>query len=109
MMLAIICVCVAVYLQVVRADVVLDKSMELHKALLSNYANYLRPCVGCSEPLVINLTFHLTALNDLGELKGEMNTVGFLKVTWMEDRMSWNPYDYAGVTSLLFKNTEVLY
>lgn len=84
------------------SSVVNNKTMELHNELLSHYNVDIRPCVGCSGPLNINLTFYLTSLNDLDEVRGEMHTVGYLVVTWIEDRMTWNPADYAGVTHVVF-------
>ena len=84
-----------------------NKTMELHDKLLSYYNRDIRPCLGCTGPLSINLSFYLTSLNELDEVHGEMHTVGYLVVTWIEDRMTWNPLDYAGVTHVIFPAEKV--
>ena len=89
------------------SSLVNNKTMELHDNLLSHYNADIRPCVGCSGPLNINLSFYLTSLNDLDEVRGEMHSVGYLVVMWIEDRMTWNPLDYAGVTHVVFPVAKV--
>ena len=84
-----------------------NKTMELHDNLLSNYNSDIRPCVGCSGPLSINISLHFTSLNELDEVHGEMHSVGYLVVRWIEDRLTWNPADYAGVTHVIFSSEKV--
>ena len=90
-------------------SIVNNKTMELHDKLLSYYNRDIRPCLGCTGPLSINLSFYLTSLNELDEVHGEMHTVGYLVVMWIEDRMTWNPLDYAGVTHVIFPAEKVSY
>ena len=82
-----------------------NKTMELHDEMLTNYNPDIQSSVG--TVLTVNLTFHLTSLNDLDEVKGVLGTVGYLMVCWVEDRISWNPLSYAGVTSILVPSEKV--
>ena len=105
----VLCVlCIYLFLQYGKCtSLVNNKTMELHDTLLSYYNEDIRPCLGCAGPLNINLSFYLTSLNDLDEVRGEMHTVGYLVVMWIEDRMTWNPADYAGVTHVVFPAEKV--
>ena len=89
------------------SSLVNNKTMQLHEDLLSHYNVDIRPCVGCAGPLPINLSFYLNSLNELDEVHGEMHSVGYLIVMWVEDRMTWNPADYGGVISVVLPITKV--
>ena len=88
-------------------SIVLNKTMELHQALLDNYNADIRPGVGNADPLAVSLAYQLTSLNSLDAVKGEMNAAGYLAIVWIEDRMTWNPQDYGGVAQVLIPAKKV--
>lgn len=80
----------------------------LHRTLLdeSVYSADIRPCLDSTKPLFIGIAFHLTALNKIDEIEGELNTVGYLKVVWMDERLSWNPV-LTGINSIMIPPRKV--
>jgi len=44
----------------------------------------------------------------LNELAGEMVTVGYLTVVWVDPRLTWNPLEYAGIPYLMLSSTKVI-
>lgn len=80
----------------------------LYQTLLdeSRYSADIRPCLDCTRPLSIGIAFHLAALNKIDEIEGELNTVGYLKVVWMDERLAWNPV-LTGVSSIMLPPKKV--
>lgn len=74
----------------------------LFRTLISD----IRPCLDCPTPLNIGVTFHLTSLNKIDEIEGELNTVGFLTLVWVDERLTWNPL-LNGVGNILVPSTKV--
>ena len=85
-----------------------SKAEELHAFLTNAQNKDIPPCIGCGVPLQINITFHLVSLNDLDEVRGELNTIGYMTVSWVDDRIAWNPMDYAGIGTLMLPSDKVL-
>lgn len=84
-----------------------NNTYTLHKTLLQNYIADIRPCLDCSTPLLIRLELHLTALNKIDEIEGELNTVGYLKIVWKDERLTWDP-SANGITSVMLPSTKVI-
>ncbi|KAK3589952.1 hypothetical protein CHS0354_034974 [Potamilus streckersoni] len=93
---------------IVTADLYLISTMtELHEDLLRNISQDVYPRSNISAPLKVQIQFSLTSLNDLDEVKGELQVVGYLTVTWNDARFTWNPMMYGGIGTTVFPRTKV--
>lgn len=82
-------------------------SKELHERLFEHYEVDDIPSFMQPSALVVSVTYHLTSIMDLNELAGEMVTVGYLTVTWLDPRLTWNPFEFGGITYLMLTSTKV--
>lgn len=73
----------------------------------SGYNNNVRPGVDQSVALDVNVTFNLVAIQNFDEIAETLSTVGFLLVTWRDERVTWSPASYAGVQSILASPSDV--
>ena len=83
------------------------KTLELLNKLLSNATKDIRPGLDEKDPLVVNVSLNLVALTELNEVKGYISTVGFLDVSWIDERMTWDPADYKGISSVTIDSSKV--
>ncbi|KAL3847425.1 hypothetical protein ACJMK2_018334 [Sinanodonta woodiana] len=80
---------------------------ELHEDLLRNISEDVYPRSNSSSPLKVQIQFSLTSLNALDEVKGELQVVGYLTVTWNDERFTWNPMMYGGIGTTIFPRSKV--
>ena len=84
-----------------------EKTNALLAALLTNTSDGVRPGLDYDEPVYVNISFILVALNELNEVKGYMSTIGFFYVDWMDERMAWDPGDYEGISHISISSNKV--
>ncbi|MEW8545917.1 MAG: hypothetical protein AB2693_20540 [Candidatus Thiodiazotropha sp.] len=75
--------------------------------LLSNATKDVRPGLDEAGPLIVNVSLNLVALTELNEVKGYISTIGFLDVSWIDERMAWDPADYEGISSVSIESSKV--
>ena len=78
----------------------------IQETILDSYNTDIRPCLDCLYPLNITLSFHFSALIKLDELEGELHSVGYLKVVWLDERLTWDPVT-TGVGSMILSPDKV--
>ncbi|XP_069105766.1 acetylcholine receptor subunit beta-type lev-1-like [Argopecten irradians] len=59
------------------------------------------------QALNINVTIALTKIQSFDELASSLTITGILKVTWIDERLLWNPRAYTHLTSTHFKQKEI--
>jgi hypothetical protein len=52
------------------------------------------------------MAFNLASLNKLDEIEGELNTVGYVTISWMDERLKWD-YQSTGVSSIMLSPKHV--
>lgn len=101
-----ICVCLSVSVIKKTGGSTINTTNALYRHLLMDYVPEIRPCLTCSEPLSIGVSLHITSLNRINEIDGELNTVGYLRIIWFDERLKWDPRS-TGVSSLMFPSKKV--
>ena len=74
--------------------------------LLANSSADIRPGFGDDYDFV-NISFYLRALTELNEVNGYMSTAGVFEVSWIDDRITWDPEDYEGISYISFSSKKV--
>lgn len=72
----------------------------LYENLLKNYNKYVRPLDTSAAPVVINASFYLVGVKEFDEVNGMFSVTGFLRVTWKDSRLQWDPSSYGGLQYL---------
>uniref|UniRef100_A0AC34QZ84 Acetylcholine receptor subunit alpha-type unc-38 n=1 Tax=Panagrolaimus sp. JU765 TaxID=591449 RepID=A0AC34QZ84_9BILA len=65
-----------------------------------NYNRHRRPSTKPNEPLTIKLKLRLSQIIDVHEIDQIMTCSVWLKQVWMDQKLSWDPKNYGGVSVL---------
>ncbi|XP_060576780.1 neuronal acetylcholine receptor subunit alpha-6-like [Ruditapes philippinarum] len=63
----------------------------------SRYNKFLRPLYNQSQPIEINLTQFLLAIETFDIISGELDINEFFKITWTDELLTWDPYVHHGM------------
>ncbi|KAJ8042994.1 Neuronal acetylcholine receptor subunit alpha-6 [Holothuria leucospilota] len=75
-----------------------SKSAEkLYKKLMTNYSPYIRPVSNDTDLVIVHLGVALSQLVDIDEQNQLMITSVWVKQTWTDVKLTWNPEDYGGI------------
>ncbi|XP_074523221.1 neuronal acetylcholine receptor subunit alpha-7-like [Halichoeres trimaculatus] len=74
----------------------------LYADLLKNYNPLVRPVHNDSEALTVNFGLTLNQIMDVDEKNQVLTTNLWLKLSWDDAYLKWNPEDYAGVSNVRF-------
>ncbi|XP_060603873.1 acetylcholine receptor subunit beta-type unc-29-like [Ruditapes philippinarum] len=88
------------------ASLISNNTYNIHRTILDEYNADIRPCLDCTTPLYIEMAFNLASLNKLDEIEGELNTVGYVTISWMDERLKWD-YQSTGVSSIMLSPKHV--
>ncbi|KAL3864986.1 hypothetical protein ACJMK2_006625 [Sinanodonta woodiana] len=80
---------------------------ELEKALLTNYSAKFRPGLDNTGPLLVNISAHLVYLNGIDAIKGTISVVMFFEVTWIDERLKWDPFQYDNISNLHLPSDDI--
>lgn len=83
--------------------------------LFASYSSKVRPVVDQQQPLQLDVSFYLSSVNEVNEVKEKMVTTGYLELSWTDELLKWTPSNYnntefifvpqVNIYSLIFKNT----
>lgn len=77
-----------------------SNAVDLLTDLLFNTTADIRPGKDLDEPIYVNVSFSIMALNKLNEVEGYISTTGYLYVSWMDFRMAWDSSLYDDIESI---------
>lgn len=67
---------------------------ELVNDLFSSYSLKVRPVVNQQQPLLLDVSFYLSSINEVNAVKEKMVTTGYLDLLWTDELLEWTPADY---------------
>ncbi|KAJ8319469.1 hypothetical protein KUTeg_004560 [Tegillarca granosa] len=79
----------------------------VYNTVFTNYSTYFRPIWNQSNPLTVNISFYLIAVNSFDEVEGVISLPGMFGLSWMDERLSWNPASYGNVRYLTVPQTHI--
>ncbi|XP_060068318.1 neuronal acetylcholine receptor subunit alpha-6-like [Ylistrum balloti] len=80
---------------------------QLQSDLLTGYNKYVWPAEDIYQPVYVNITFFLVGIRDFDEVTGKFAVTSFMSVTWVDRRMTWNPFAYNSTFYLPFNGKQV--
>lgn len=71
------------------------------------YNKNVRPVVNVSEQTVVSLSLYLLTIVEFNEITEKLSITGKLKLSWIDEYLSWNPLQYEGLESINLPQNEV--
>lgn len=91
----------------------MSQSQTIHNAsdlidnLLTNYKTVLRPKINQLETMYVNFTMELISVIEFDEVQGNLFLNAFLHLSWIDERLTWNPADYNYTYSVLIESDKI--
>lgn len=87
----------------------LDQNIQLMQDKLQNYDRRFRPVLNQSNPIMVNVTFDLIALQDFDEVQEKISVIGVFYMFWYDEKLTWNPASYGNIYSQLYSMKDIWY
>ncbi|CAB4062951.1 CHRNN [Lepeophtheirus salmonis] len=78
----------------------------LRNVLLEKYDKEVHPVSNHSDTVVVSVGMSLIHL-DINELKSTMDVDAWMRFTWIDEYLSWDPSDYENLTKIHFSEDEI--
>ncbi|XP_061185501.1 neuronal acetylcholine receptor subunit alpha-7-like [Saccostrea echinata] len=85
----------------------LTDEKNLRTSLLTGYDKELRPGTDRTFPLSVQAAFFLFSINEFDLNTGKLSLTGLFKISWIDERLSWNPVMYNQTNATSFKQNKV--
>ncbi|XP_060540652.1 acetylcholine receptor subunit beta isoform X3 [Pantherophis guttatus] len=95
------------WMLIVSAAGVSEVELDLRARLLQNYTATVLPVRRLSQKVPVRLGMSLSQLISLNEKDEELTTKGYLDQEWIDYRLTWNPAEFEGITSIRLGAGEV--
>ena len=79
----------------------------LHTILLNGYKKVVRPGTNYSTPTSVNSAFNFISLRKVDEINAEFELIGYFDLRWQDERLTWDPTAYGGITSTTFQSSDI--
>ncbi|PVD26939.1 hypothetical protein C0Q70_12087 [Pomacea canaliculata] len=79
----------------------------LTDVLFKDYKKDFRPVSNDTGPTSVDLVFSLFSIVDIDEQDQRMKTSAMLKMTWVDEYLSWDPTNYSNINSILVKQSSI--
>lgn len=66
-----------------------------------NYSTMFRPVINQSLPLKLFTSFDIVAIHEFDERSEKFSVTGILNLKWRDERFTWNPDHYDGISQLV--------
>jgi hypothetical protein len=76
--------------------------------IFNNYTPKVRPVVNQGDPLPLDVSFYLSSINDVDEVKEKLVTTGYLSLLWTDELLRWTPSDYNGTEIIFIPQVEMV-
>ncbi|CAJ0930471.1 unnamed protein product, partial [Mesorhabditis belari] len=82
-----------------------DAETRLFADLLTGYNPLERPVENASDPLIVKMKIFLQQILDVDEKNQLVSVNAWLRFTWGDYKLKWNPKDYNGIRDVRFPGT----
>ncbi|GMR41039.1 hypothetical protein PMAYCL1PPCAC_11234, partial [Pristionchus mayeri] len=77
-----------------------ESLVRLYNHLVANYEREVRPSLAHDLPIEVEFVFSLTQIIDVDERNQIMTSNAWVRQTWIDYKLVWDPRDYGNVTKL---------
>ena len=82
-------------------SVLLSQVEQLYTDKFTGYNRKLMPVLDQSDTTIVSMHIQLISINSFDHVSGELDLTMLFAMTWIEERITWDPTAYGGQTSLL--------
>ncbi|XP_048745959.2 neuronal acetylcholine receptor subunit alpha-5-like [Ostrea edulis] len=75
--------------------------LKLMNDIFTNYSSKVRPMISQERPLPLDVSFYLSSINEVSEVKEKLVTTGYIMLEWIDELLRWTPEDY-NYTEMIF-------
>ena len=80
---------------------------QLYTDLFSNYTKEAMPVYDHSKPLMVGVTFYLSAINSFKEVEDTVSITGAFNFNWTDPFLTWNPSSYGNVNMTIIDSSDM--
>uniref|UniRef100_A0A7E4ZR34 Neur_chan_LBD domain-containing protein n=1 Tax=Panagrellus redivivus TaxID=6233 RepID=A0A7E4ZR34_PANRE len=80
---------------------------QLYIDLLTNYNVYVRPVAHATENVSVTIGLFLQQIVNVDEKNQKVEVNAWIKATWYDPKLSWDPKKYAGIQDVRFKPNQI--
>ncbi|CAB3406840.1 unnamed protein product [Caenorhabditis bovis] len=84
-----------------------SRDRDLYTKLLTDYEPLERPIENSSEPVLVRMGLVLQQIIDVDERNQVVDVNAWLKFSWFDYSLKWDPAEYGGVTDLRFRRGQL--
>ncbi|XP_048745961.1 neuronal acetylcholine receptor subunit alpha-6-like [Ostrea edulis] len=84
-----------------------ENTQTLINAIFTNYSSKVRPVINQEQPLPLDVSFYLSSINDVDEVKEKLVTTGYLSLTWTDELLRWTPADYNDTVIIFIPQNDI--
>ena len=67
---------------------------KLYTDVLSGYNKYVRPVLNQVDKVQVNVSYDIGVIQEINEVEGTMTVYFQFQYSWIDEKLSWNPYFY---------------
>ena len=80
---------------------------QLISDVFDSYSNKIRPVLNQSDPLNLDVSFYLSSITEVNEVKEKLVTTGYLELSWTDELLGWTPSDYNNTETIFVPQVQV--
>ncbi|XP_061189916.1 neuronal acetylcholine receptor subunit alpha-6-like [Saccostrea echinata] len=75
--------------------------------LFASYSSKVRPIVSQNQPVQLDVSFYLSSINEVNEVKEKLVTTGYLMLSWTDELLRWTPSDYNNTDTIFIPQNDI--
>ena len=75
--------------------------------IFASYTPKVRPVVNQQHALTLDVSFYLSSITEVNEVKEKLVTTGYLELSWTDELLSWTPSDYNNTETIFVPQVQV--
>ncbi|XP_061189928.1 neuronal acetylcholine receptor subunit alpha-5-like [Saccostrea echinata] len=75
--------------------------------LFANYSSKVRPMIIQNQPVNLDVSFYLSSVNEVSEVKEKLVTTGYLMLSWTDELLRWTPSNYNNTDTIFIPQNDI--
>ncbi|CAC5384720.1 unnamed protein product [Mytilus coruscus] len=76
------------------------KALKKYLFTTQDYDVTIKPTLNQTVPIKVKMGLQLTTFIELNEAEGKLVTMGFIRMKWKDELLTWSPRDYGGIRQI---------
>ena len=75
--------------------------------IFASYTPKVRPMINQQHALTLDVSFYLSSITEVNEVKEKLVTTGYLELSWTDELLRWTPSDYNNTETIFVPQVQV--